>query len=352
MNEIRQKLVKWYGIHKRELPWRETRDPYKIWLSEVILQQTRVDQGMQYYLDFCRKFPTVKKLALADEDEVLRLWQGLGYYSRARNLHAAAKQICSDFKGKFPENYGKIIQLKGVGTYTASAISSICYNEARAVVDGNVYRVLSRIFGIETPVDSAAGKKAFQQLADELLSRKDPGTHNQALMEFGALQCTPKKPKCESCPFMERCAALRKKKIAMLPVKEKKTKIRERHFNYLVFSDSSSTIITKRTGEKDIWKNLYEFPLLETDKQQSDRQITAKVKKQFGIKADFKVRKLQGPVKHVLSHQVLYASFFTAELKESVLNSEKKLIQIKKRAIGKYALPRLIENFVKESGWI
>ncbi|HEY4629161.1 MAG TPA: A/G-specific adenine glycosylase, partial [Flavobacterium sp.] len=249
-------LIKWYLQNKRDLPWRNTTNPYPIWLSEIMLQQTRVAQGMPYFLSFTTAFPTVFDLAAANEEEVLKLWQGLGYYSRARNLHKTAQYIASDLAGIFPDNYSDLLKLKGVGEYTAAAIASFSYNEAVPVVDGNVFRVLSRYFDIETDIAQASAKKEFAALAFELMPKDNPATFNQAIMEFGALQCVPKSPNCGICVFNESCAALQKKKIDQLPIKSKKVKVRNRYFNYLVVADENdNTIIQKRT-DKGIWHNL------------------------------------------------------------------------------------------------
>ncbi len=255
------------------MPWRETSDPYCIWLSEIMLQQTRIEQGLPYYLAFTNAYPSIFDLANASEEEVLKLWQGLGYYSRARNLHATAKYIAFELNGKFPETYEGLLKLKGVGDYTASAIASISYNEPVAVVDGNVYRVLSRYFDIDTPINSTAGIKEFKLLAKELLDKEDPATYNQAIMEFGALQCKPQSPLCNTCPLSASCLALKNNKISMLPVKLKKGKIKKRYFNYLVFqSEENKTILEKRSG-KGIWEGLYQFPLIETDGLSCIRRI-------------------------------------------------------------------------------
>ena len=257
-------LVSWYLQNKRDLPWRETTNPYCIWLSEIILQQTRVDQGLAYYLKFVKNFPTVFDLARADEEEILKLWQGLGYYSRARNLHTSAKYIIDELEGVFPTNYKSLLKLKGVGDYTASAIASICFDEPTAVVDGNVYRVLARYFGIATPINSTSGIKEFKKLAQELIDVKNPANHNQAIMEFGARMCKPQNPDCTICPLNDSCIALQKKEVKNLPIKDKKVKVRKRYFNYLVvITSDKKTILRKREG-KGIWQNLYEFPLIET----------------------------------------------------------------------------------------
>lgn len=259
-------LTHWYSNNKRDFPWRQTKDPFRIWLSEIILQQTQVKQGLPYYEAFVSTYSTVFELANANESDVLKLWQGLGYYSRARNLHATAKYIANECDGIFPNNYKDLLKLKGIGDYTASAISSICFNEVSAVVDGNVYRVLSRYFGIETPINSAKGIKEFKQLAQELIDKNKPAEFNQAIMEFGAIQCKPSNPDCSVCPFNSSCVALQKNMIGLLPIKLKANKVKKRYFNFLVFvSTNRKTILEKREG-KGIWQNLYQFPLIESDK--------------------------------------------------------------------------------------
>jgi A/G-specific adenine glycosylase len=247
MEYFLQNIYKWYNINKRDLPWRNTSDPYKIWLSEIILQQTRVEQGKKYYLNFVEKYPDVHKLAQANEDEVLKLWQGLGYYSRARNLHVTAKYVSRKLNGKFPNDFAELQQLKGIGNYTAAAIASIAFNLPHAALDGNIYRVLSRYFGIATPINSVAGKQDFTQLANEILNKTNPGMHNQALMEFGALQCTPKSPNCFACPINETCYALIKKHVEKLPVKNKNVKQTTRFFYYYYIDDGKYTFLEKRT---------------------------------------------------------------------------------------------------------
>ena len=261
MNQFAPLLIDWYEHNKRELPWRQTQDPYKIWISEVILQQTRVAQGYDYYCRFIERFPDFHALAQADEDEVMKYWQGLGYYSRARNLHEAARSI--DSQEYFPKTYAEVRALKGVGEYTAAAICSIAYDMPYAVVDGNVYRVLSRYFGIDTPIDSTEGKKLFAALADEMLDKKHPAVYNQGIMDFGAIQCTPQSPDCLFCPLVGSCSALSKGLVAKLPVKQHKTKTTNRYFNYIYVRAGAYTFINKRTGN-DIWKNLFELPLIET----------------------------------------------------------------------------------------
>jgi len=264
--DLSQILLDWYRNNQRDLPWRRTNDPYAIWLSEVILQQTRVEQGMPYWLRFIEDFPTVTDLANADEREVLRLWQGLGYYSRARNLHAAAKIVRDEYNGNFPNQYEQIRALKGIGDYTAAAISSFAFNLPHAVVDGNVYRFLSRIFAINTPIDSTNGKKEFFVLANELLDKSNPGTFNQSLMEFGAMQCKPSNPDCSVCPFNQYCQSFATNTVSEYPVKAKKTKTRNRYFDFIILSDEKNTLLQKRE-EKDIWQGLYQFPVIESEKK-------------------------------------------------------------------------------------
>ena len=279
-------LIQWYLRNKRDLPWRNTTNPYPIWLSEIMLQQTRVAQGMPYFLSFTAAFPTVFDLAKADEEQVLKLWQGLGYYSRARNLHKTAQYVADELSGVFPVTYKELLQLKGIGEYTAAAIASFSYNEVVPVVDGNVFRVLSRYFDVETDIAAASAKKEFAALAFELMPKDNPAIFNQAIMEFGALQCVPKSPNCGICVFNESCAALQKNKVDQLPVKSKKLKVRNRFFNYLVVNDENeNTIIQKRT-DKGIWHNLYEFPLIETEKVEDFDCITERIQKEFFINND------------------------------------------------------------------
>jgi A/G-specific adenine glycosylase len=336
-------LVLWYLHNKRDLPWRSTLNPYHIWLSEIILQQTRVDQGMSYYFKFIDNFPSVKELASASEEQVLKLWQGLGYYSRARNLHFSAKYIMNELHGEFPVTYQELIKLKGVGDYTASAIASICYNEATAVVDGNVYRVLARYFGIRTPINSTKGIKEFKQLAQQLIDVENPGTHNQAVMEFGARMCKPQNPDCENCPLNNSCIALSKKQIKELPVKEKKIKIRNRYFNYIVIKTTDNkTKIVKR--EKGIWLNLYEFPLIETLKNIDENQLIEhqefnKLFKMLPITIKLFNKEV---MVHKLSHQNIYTKFWLVNTEASSNFS------LSWDAIHKYPVSTLIDNFLNQ----
>jgi len=336
-----KQLTDWYLHNKRNLPWRETTNPYSIWLSEIILQQTRVDQGMSYYFKFIENFPTVFHLAAASEEQVLKLWQGLGYYSRARNLHFSAKYIVDELHGKFPSTYKELLKLKGVGDYTASAIASICFDEKTAVVDGNVYRVLARYFGIETTTNSSTGIKIFKQLAQELIDEKNPGTHNQAIMEFGALMCKPSKPDCGICPLNSSCFALSKNKVKALPVKEKKAKIKTRHFNYIVIqsSDQKTKIVKRESG---IWKNIYEFPLIETSDIIDENQlIEHKIFKELFCNSVATVVLFDEEVLvHKLTHQHIYAKFWVVNTTASDRFS------IPWNTIKKYPVPALIDNFL------
>jgi A/G-specific adenine glycosylase len=337
------KLIYWYLQNNRDLPWRNTQNPYYIWLSEIMLQQTRVSQGLSYYFLFIKEFPTVFDLANADETKVLKLWQGLGYYSRARNLHATAKYVANELNGVFPDNYKELKKLKGIGDYTASAIASICFNKPEAVVDGNVYRVLARYFGIKTPINASAGIKEFKELAQTLIDKKQPGTYNQAIMDFGALHCKPQNPLCDTCVLNDSCVALKTKSIKEIPVKEKKIKIKKRYFNYLVFiSNENQTIISKREG-KGIWEGLYEFPLIETDKtiQETELINTVDFKNLVPEKHQLSLFN-EVDVVHKLSHQHLYTKFWIVE----ILGSKK--TPLAWREIHKYPVPVLIANFLKE----
>ena len=336
-------LVYWYLQIKRDLPWRKTKDPYLVWLSEIMLQQTRVAQGMSYYLVFSESFPTVKDLAKADESTVLKMWQGLGYYSRARNLHFTAKYVSEELNGHFPTNYKELIQLKGIGDYTASAIASICFNEPDAVVDGNVYRVLARYFGIKTPINSTKGIKEFKALAQTLLDTEQPGVYNQAIMDFGALQCKPQNPGCENCPLNSSCVAFEKKLIKELPVKEKKLKVKNKYYNYLVFvTEDNKTIVEERIG-KGIWQGLYQFPLIETlsvvdlDMLASSEEFEALVPDNATIQL-FN----ESPIVHKLSHQHLFTKFWIIKTQGNSKTTTDW------NEIESFPVPVLIANFLKD----
>ena len=340
--DFSKSLTDWYLQNKRDLPWRNTTDPYPIWLSEIMLQQTRVAQGMPYFFSFTNTFPTVFDLANAHEEQVLKLWQGLGYYSRARNLHQTAQYIANELGGVFPNNYKDLLQLKGIGEYTAAAIASFAYNEVVPVVDGNVFRVLSRYFDIETDIASASAKKEFSALALELIPKANPALFNQAIMEFGALQCVPKKPNCSDCIFNQSCAALQKNKVGQLPVKLKKLKVSNRFFNYLIFSDDAkNTIIQKRT-DKGIWYNLYEFPLIETEKEEDFDTISKKIKTNFPHYNILSIgEENYKRILHKLSHQHLHIKFWNVKVSGIIPNG------INASDLKRFPFPIVLHNFIE-----
>lgn len=339
------KLIAWYLENKRDMPWRSIRDPYRIWLSEIILQQTRVSQGTPYYNDFIQTFPNIYSLANAPEEKVLKLWQGLGYYSRARNMHDTAQYIVQNLNGKFPNTYKDLIKLKGIGDYTASAVASICFDEPTAVVDGNVYRVLSRIFGIETPINSTKGRIEFKELAQNVLDPSHPGTFNQAIMEFGARYCIPQNPDCDLCIFNDQCKAFQEGKVLQLPVKIKLNPVKKRYFNYLVIlSGNNRTIIQQRTNN-GIWHKMYEFPLIETENDMTLSELKKMTEYQdISVKLNINSISLYNdkPVVHKLSHQYLYTRFWIVEAFEGKDNT------IPISEINDYPIPVLIKNFVSE----
>lgn len=340
MTDFHLLIIGWYRQNQRHLPWRETKDPYKIWLSEVILQQTRVDQGLNYYLKFVDHYPTVQDLANATEQQVLNDWQGLGYYSRARNIHKTAQIVTQEYNGQFPNNYDGLIKLKGIGPYTAAAISSIAFNEKKAVVDGNVYRFFARLFDIPTPIDSTQGKKEFQELADKLIDAKHPDLFNQAIMEFGATVCTPKNPLCNSCIFTDTCQALTKNKIAERPVKSKKTKVRDRFFNYILFTNGKELQIQQRT-QKGIWHNMFEPFLIESDHKLTAKELKNELNK---ISISEEAIAIDKEYKHILSHQHIYAQFYI--INSLSVNNNLKTITFKE--LEHYPIPRLIDRFLDD----
>ncbi|MDR0333119.1 MAG: A/G-specific adenine glycosylase [Dysgonamonadaceae bacterium] len=346
-NFFSNKITHWFNANARNLPWRNTINPYRIWISEVILQQTRVAQGLDYYNRFIQRFPDVISLAEADENEVLKYWQGLGYYSRARNLHAAAQQIKTQHNGIFPTDYEQVLALRGVGEYTAAAICSFAYNLPYAVLDGNVYRVLSRVFGIETPINAPKAKKEFSDLAQMLLDTENPSEHNQAIMEFGALQCVPVSPNCSVCPFVEQCVAFSDGMVQKLPVKLKKNSVKERFFNYFFVQQGDYTYLKKREA-KDIWKNLYEFPLIETTEKIDIGDLIGKdvFKTMFG---DTKLQIDGQPfvVKHVLTHRVIHAAFYMVKTTENV-DLTAHFLKIPTSDLHSYPVSRLIELFLEK----
>lgn len=353
--EFSRLLLSWNRReNRRQMPWKGEKDPYRIWLSEIILQQTRVEQGLEYYNRFTAAFPNVHKLAGAPDAVVFKLWEGLGYYSRCRNLLFTARYISKELKGRFPSTYEEIKALKGVGPYSAAAISSFAYNLPHAVVDGNVYRVLARTFGISVPSDSAEGKKLFSQLAEELLDKKQPGQYNQAIMDFGAVVCKPVSPLCDTCVFRKHCAAFLQGKTAAFPVKEKKTRIRKRWFYYLVAQykppgKGTLTAIRHRT-EKDIWKDLYEFLLVEREAETPAAAILAQVEKNGWLtKGGYSQTDISPVFKQQLSHQLISGRFIRIKLKK-----KPPLIEgwqwVEEKRIAKYAFPRFINQYLEEQG--
>ncbi|WP_298118359.1 A/G-specific adenine glycosylase [Flavobacterium sp.] len=341
--EFSNSLLHWYLQNKRDLPWRNTKHPYPIWLSEIMLQQTRVVQGLPYFLSFMDAFPTVFDLAKADEEQVLKLWQGLGYYSRARNMHKTAQIIAFELNGNFPNNYNDLLKLKGIGEYTAAAIASFAFNEVVPVVDGNVYRVLSRYFDVETDIASSSARKEFTALANELIPKDNPALFNQAIMEFGALQCVPKNPNCEICIFNSSCAALQKKKVAELPVKFKKTKVSNKYFNYLVFLDDSKTTIINKRSEKGIWQNLYEFPIIETENEMDFDALSSLVHQNY---SHLEIERIliynDNQIIHKLSHQKLHINFYKVEVSKKLNNG------IDLESLRNYPFPIVIYNFIEK----
>ena len=338
-------LIDWYNINKRDLPWRNTTDPYLIWLSEVILQQTRVDQGYAYFNKFVETYPTVELLANAEEDEVLKLWQGLGYYSRARNLHSTAKFIVNEYNGVFPSEYKDVLNLKGIGEYTAAAIVSFAYNHPYAVVDGNVYRVLSRIFAIDEPIDNGRGKRVFNELAMVLLDKSNAGIHNQAIMEFGSLQCTPISPNCADCPASTLCLAYAQGEVSRYPVKIGKVKNRKRYFNYFDIRVGDFMYLHKRT-DKDIWQGLYELPLVESERSLTNDELCGvKGFRDLFPTGEIRVRHIT-QMKHVLSHQTIYATFYQVEIPGNLLIDEKYL-KIKIEEVDLYPVSRLSHKYLE-----
>lgn len=341
-----QEIIAWYHIHKRDLPWRNTSDPYVIWLSEIILQQTRVEQGTPYFNRFNEKYPTVADFAAASEEEILKLWQGLGYYSRGRNMHHTANIVMEEHYGYFPKSYDKLIKLKGVGEYTAAAISSFAGNEPKAVVDGNVFRLLSRYFGISTPINSPKGKKEFTELANQLIDREQPGLFNQAMMEFGSLQCKPQNPLCGTCPVRPDCQAYNTNRIQELPVKLRNTKVRSRYFNYIVAVKGDQILMNKR-GPGDIWENLHDLPLFETSEPIAPEKliISEEFVNSFGNAVTLK--QVFAPSAHLLSHQKLHAQFLVIGNFEDLFKISSNWFYVDFEQLEELAQPKLIFAFFK-----
>ena len=340
-------LLKWNREkNDRQMPWKGENDPYKIWLSEIILQQTRVEQGMKYYTNFIKKFPDINKLARTSDEKIFKMWEGLGYYSRCRNLIATARHISNKCNGKFPDTYEEIKTLKGVGPYTAAAISSFAFNLPYAVVDGNVFRVLARVFGINRPVDTTEGKKYFASLADELLDKKQPGSYNQAIMDFGAVVCKPVSPVCSDCVFKKSCFAFLNKKVNELPLKKKRISIRKRWFYYLILELKNEIAIRKRKG-KDIWQDLYEFPLIETVNECDTKTILQKAEKQkLVLKKGYELSSVSPLFKQQLSHQMIAGRFLNLSVKKKPqLNNDWQWIM--KNKFKKYSFPQFINQYLR-----
>lgn len=343
---LADQLIDWYSKNGRDLPWRQTNNPYIIWLSEIILQQTRVEQGMPYFYKFVEAYPTVKNFAEAEEEDLLRLWQGLGYYSRVRNMHKAAKAVMTEFDGNFPSRFEDAITLTGIGEYTAAAISSFSINQKKAVLDGNVFRVLARYFGIDTAINSTVGKKQFLTIANDVISDKFPGLYNQAIMDFGATVCKPKAPNCENCVLRLECVAFSTNLVATLPIKTKGKPSRNRYFNYFVIEMDGAYIFTKR-GADDVWANMYEFPLIETKEEIEigDLQQLKAYKTHFdGVE----ITPMGPPIKHILSHQNIYARFYRVVDEKHILKKNPSWNYYNSDNLDKLAKHKLIFSFISK----
>jgi A/G-specific adenine glycosylase len=340
-------VIEWYNLNKRDLPWRNTTDPYIIWLSEIILQQTRVDQGLPYFYRFAERYPAIADFAAATEDEILNLWQGLGYYSRGRNMHQTAQMVMEEHAGYFPKKYDELIKLKGIGEYTAAAISSFSANEVKAVVDGNVFRVLARYFGVDEPINSSKAKKLFTKIANDVIDHKNPAISNQALMEFGSLQCKPQNPLCQTCPLQVGCYAYKNGLVDKLPIKIKKATVRNRYFNYIVLINDQKLLMNKR-GPNDIWQNLYELPLFETEGFQEASVVVnnAEFQKRFGKVG---ISSVEGPIKHLLSHQKIHAQFIVInKINSDKISKEQSWFFTELTDLDTLAQPKLIFAFLKK----
>jgi len=349
MAKFSRVLSDWYRENHRSLPWRDTRDPYKIWVSEVILQQTRVDQGLSYYLRFIDRFPGIASLASATEEEVLKVWQGLGYYSRARNMHQAARKLQEHFQGSFPSSFEEILSLEGIGDYTASAVASFAFNLPYPVMDGNVIRFISRLKGISEPVTSSKGKRLIRQVLEKEIDRKEPGLFNQAMMEFGALACTPRDPSCSVCPFRNDCVAYQTRAVSRYPMKEKKKAAQSRHFNYLIFilkeKGQVFTFLNKRSGD-DIWKNLYEFPLVESDRllEWDELGSTPEWEEKYAV-SGHTLLQVSGEIQHILSHRRIKARYFMIRCG----SPPEGLLKVRQNELVDYPMPRLVEKLIDHS---
>lgn len=339
-------LLHWYSIHKRDLPWRNTRDPYAIWLSEIILQQTRVEQGRPYFERFIASFPRVEDLAAAPEDRVLKLWQGLGYYSRARNLHKAAKTVATEYQGEFPSTYSELLKLPGVGNYTAAAIASFAFDEPVAVVDGNVYRFLSRLFAIDTPIPSTKAHQEFKAIAEELMPSKQAAQFNQALMELGALICTPKQTQCSSCPVSQHCLALKQNQVANFPVKATKTKVKTIYLHFLHFRYQNKLYIQKR-DTTSIWKGLYQLPLHESEAEMTKTDMLQYLNSDFSLSLSSLGKPLA--LQHLLSHRKIEARIWQIDLEKPLVDLKNDIFEIEEEEWGNYPVPRLLDIYWREN---
>jgi len=347
MNYFQINILKWAKNNARRLPWKRYNDAYTIWLSEVLLQQTRVQQGLPYFNAFKKKYPTVFEMAKAQEDEILKLWEGLGYYARARNMYYTAQYLVNECNGIFPENYEGLLKLKGVGEYTAAAIASFAYNEPVAVVDGNVYRVLSRFFGIKTPIDSTMGKKEFKLKAQENLLKNKAAIYNQAIMDFGALQCSPKKPNCKTCPLNKKCKALQTNTINLLPKKSKKVKQKHRYFIFIIVKYKDKQFLVKRT-QKDIWQGLFQFPLIEVDETVflKEEQFNQLIIDNFKL-SKFSFDGISQAFKQKLTHQKIMAKFVTINSSQKN-HTKNNWIAVNEKEMLKFAFPKIIDCFLKD----
>ncbi|NDC41266.1 MAG: A/G-specific adenine glycosylase [Chitinophagia bacterium] len=342
-----RELLYWHSSQNdRSLPWKNEKDPYRIWLSEILLQQTRALQALPYYTSFTERYPTIGHLAEANDDDVFRLWQGLGYYNRCKNMLATARHVYYNLAAKFPDTYDSIRELKGVGPYTAAAIAAFAFGLPEAVVDGNVYRVLSRFWGIATPIDSAEGKETFSTLASQLLVKEQSAAYNQAIMDFGATVCTPKNPACTHCPLVTRCAAYRQQTISLLPVKQKKVSVTTRYFQYLVFQNNSSWWITKRT-EKDIWQNLFEFYCVESEEALSAKQLLQQPTV-ASLVGDIPLR-YEGETSQRLTHRMIKTRFYTVA-SSAMPNLPETGIWVPFEELGRYSFPKTIAAWLEQQG--
>lgn len=348
---FRSALIEWGAAVDRPLPWKGVRDPYKIWLSEILLQQTRAAQGLPYYLRFVERFPTVLDLASATDDEVMKQWEGLGYYARARNLLKTARIVAFEMNGRFPGTYEDLRQLPGIGPYTAAAIASFAYDAPHAVLDGNVFRVLSRFAGEAEPVDTTVGRKLFEQLAQSALDTSQPALYNQAIMDFGALCCTPQNPLCRQCPLSEHCKALEEGTVSQLPLKSKSIVKLERFFHYLLVEHDGKVLINRREG-KDIWNGLYEFPLIEMDALSSDFAVlqAAPAWQEILQGHSFHLESVSPPFRQVLTHRYITAVFFELRLRQKIeLPQGSQFLWTEREKLSKFAFPKIIDRYLKDN---